>query len=121
MAHRSWVLGLVLGFALLGADPAVVQARKKINEKKYDEAIALLESANKAKPAPELNKALASAWMAKADASMYDPAAPPRVKYPTALRAYREALKYDKDNQKAKKNIVTIEDIYKQMGRPIPQ
>ena len=50
-----------------------------------------------------------------------DQNAPPRVKYPGALKAYREVLKYDKTNAKAKQNIATIEGIYKSMGRPIPQ
>jgi hypothetical protein len=52
---------------------------------------------------------------------MYNDALPPRQKYPTALRAYREVLKHDKDNAKARKGIATIEGIYKSMGRPVPQ
>ena len=59
--------------------------------------------------------------MAKADAFMNDDSAPPRIRYTTALRAYRETLKYDPANKKAQENIATIEGIYKQMGRPVPQ
>ena len=116
-------VSLIFAFSLtmLAADSVVDQARKKISEKKYDEAIAQLETANKTKPTPELKKALVDANMAKADAFMNDASAPPRVKYTTALRAYREVLKYDKTNKKAQENIATIEGIYKSMGRPIPQ
>ena len=42
-------------------------------------------------------------------------------KYPAALRAYRKALEFDKTNAKATANVKTIEDIYKSMGRPVPQ
>ena len=48
-------------------------------------------------------------------------ALPPMRKYPAALRAYRRVLELDKNNQKAKANVTQIEDVYKQMGRPIPQ
>ncbi len=119
LKHVSLIFAL--SFSLLAADSVVEQARKKVAEKKYDEAISQLETANKAKPAADLKKALADANMAKADAFMNDPAAPPRVKYTTALRSYREVLKYDKTNKKAQENISTIEGIYKSMGRPIPQ
>lgn len=105
----------------MAADSLVVEARKKIADKKYDEAIAQLEPAYKAKPTPELTKALADANLAKADAYMSDDATPPRAKYPGALKAYREVLKYDKNNKPAQEAIATIEGIYKSMGRPVPQ
>ena len=44
----------------------------------------------------------------------------PHVKYPGALKLYREALKVDPNNGEAKNNKDLIEGIYKQMGRPIP-
>ena len=121
MTLRNLVLGITLSAALFAANPVVEQARKKVAEKKYDEAITQLEGAYKAKPDAELKKALVDANMAKADSFMNDDAVAPRVKYPTALRAYREVVKYDKDNAKAKSNIATIEGIYKSMGRPAPQ
>ncbi len=121
MPWKKASLIIALSCALFGADAVVEQARKKVAEKKYDEAIAQLETANKAKPSVELKKALADANMAKADNFMNDPALPPRAKYTGALRAYREVLKYDKTNKKAQDNITTIEGIYKSMGRPIPQ
>lgn len=121
MVSRTF-LGLAFAVILGAADSAVEGARKKITEKKYDEAITLLETAHKAKPqSAELKKALGDAYLAKGDSFMYNDALPPRMKYPTALRAYREVLKYDKENKKAKQGIATIEGIYKSMGRPVPQ
>jgi len=121
MTFRTWVLGIAVTTVLLAADPAVNEARKKIADKKYDDAITQLEAAYKAKPSPDVKKTLADAYLAKADAMMADQSAPPRIKYPGALRSYRAVLKYDKDNAKAKEQIATIEGIYKSMGRPIPQ
>lgn len=118
MIRRNILLVLTMAGALLAADPAVDSARKKIADKKYDDAIAQLE---KAKPGADVNKTLADAWLGKADTIMNDNALPPRTKYPDALKAYRAVLKYDKDNKEATQSIKTIEDVYKSMGRPIPQ
>lgn len=113
---------LMIATALLAADPAVDQARKHLAAKKYDEAIAVLEPAHKKTPkSAEVNKALADAYLAKGDSFMYNDQVPPRMKYPTALKAYRQVLVYDKANKKAQANIDTIENIYKSMGRPVPQ
>ena len=120
MFRYSIVLVIALTGALMAAD-AVAEARKKVADKKYDEAIAQLEAEHKSKPRAEVKKALGEAYLAKADSFMYNDALPPRTKYPTALRAYREVLQYDKDNKKAQQGIATIEGIYKSMGRPVPQ
>lgn len=53
-------------------------------------------------------------------ATMNSPALPPRQKYPRALRLYREALRLDPRNREALANKKMIEDIYRQMGKPIP-
>lgn len=118
MTHRTVLLTITLAISLVAADATVDAAKKKIAEKKYDEAITQLD---KAKPTPEVKKALAEAYLGKGDSMMYNDAMPPRMKYPGALKAYREVLKYDANNKKAKDNIAMIEGIYKSMGRPIPQ
>jgi tetratricopeptide (TPR) repeat protein len=118
MIPRTLLLSTALACTLMAADATVDAAKKNITAKKYDEAIAQLE---KAKQTPEVKKTLADAYLAKGDSMMYNDAMPPRVKYPGALKAYREVLKYDKDNKKAHENVATIEGIYKSMGRPIPQ
>jgi len=117
---RTILLLFTLTAGLFAAD-TIAEAKKKISEKKFDEAITQLEVANKAKPTPALKTALIDANMAKADDFMANDSVPPRVKYTTALKAYREVLKYDPQNKKAKANVDTIEGIYKSMGRPIPQ
>ena len=120
MLSYKFLLSFALAGALLAVD-AVADAKKKVAEKKYDEAIAQLEAEQKAKPRAAVTKALAEANLAKADSFMYNDSLPPRAKYPVALRAYREVLKYDKGNKKAQQGIATIEGIYKSMGRPVPQ
>lgn len=107
-------LGLTLAFG-----GAVEDAQKLTKAGKFDDAIALLEKGDAKQPA--MTKALVDAHMGKADFFMNDPNSPPRVKYTTALKEYRKVLTYDKNNQKAATNIKTIEDIYKSMGRPVPQ
>ena len=98
---------------------AVEDAQKLVKDGKYDEAIALLEKGDAKQPA--VAKALIGAHMAKADFFMTNDSVAPRLKYTTALREYRKVLTYDKANKKATDNIKVIEDIYKSMGRPVPQ
>jgi len=52
---------------------------------------------------------------------MYDPATPPRTKYPAALGYYRKALALDPANKIAREDKKLVEDVYKQMGRPVPK
>jgi hypothetical protein len=44
-----------------------------------------------------------------------------KVKYPKALRLYREVLQTDPKNKEAKENKERIEMIYRSMGKPIPK
>lgn len=69
---------------------------------------------------PAKRKAFVSATVSYGTASMYSPILASKVKYRQALGLYREALKIDPKNKEALENKKTIEDIYKQMGRPIP-
>lgn len=123
MEFKRTVLSLVFAAAsLLAADPAVTQAKKELAAKNYDAAITGLQAATKANPkSAEIKATLVEALLAKADSIMYNEALPPRAKYPEALRNYRHVLTVDKENQKAKASISTIEGIYKSMGRPVPQ
>ena len=123
MNFTRTALLFALAVSVIAAEPAVVtQAKKQIAEKKYDAAIASLETATKTNPkSAEIKATLVDALLAKGDSIMYDDALPPRTKYPDALRTYRQVLTWDKENKKAQSNIATIEGIYKSMGRPIPQ
>lgn len=57
----------------------------------------------------------------EAETIMLDPALAPKDKYPKALGMFRDALKIDPGNVLATKSITLIEDIYKSMGRPVPE
>ncbi|MFY9234059.1 MAG: hypothetical protein WAO58_06325 [Fimbriimonadaceae bacterium] len=52
---------------------------------------------------------------------MYVESIPPGVRYPRALKLFREVTEVDPKNEEALKWIGTIEDIYKSMGRPVPK
>lgn len=119
---RRWILAASAATVLWAAGSPVQDAKKLIAEKKYDQAIATLEKAQKAQPkSVEVPKALAEAYVGQGDSFMENDALPPRMKYPQALKAYRKALEFDKTNKKAQTQIATIEGIYKSMGRPVPQ
>ncbi len=66
-------------------------------------------------------KAYIASALKLANDTMVSPPLAPRVKYPKAIRLYREVLKVDPKNKEALKNKKLIEDIYKSMGRPVPQ
>ena len=119
---RTWVLAAAAAATMWAANPSLQEAKKQIAAKRYDEAIVSLEKAHKAEPkSAEVQKAFADAYTGQGDTFMYNAALPPRMKYPQALKSYRKALEYDKTNKKAQTGISTIENIYKSMGRPIPQ
>lgn len=86
-------------------------------EKEYKAA----KAAYKAKPAEASKAALVKATVKFATATMTTTELGPKVKYPAALRLYREALKLDPKNKEALNNKQMIEDIYKSMHRPIPK
>jgi hypothetical protein len=52
---------------------------------------------------------------------MFDANVPPKEKYRPALKYYRRVLELDPKNDEAEKNKTRIEEIYTQMGMPIPQ
>ncbi len=87
-------------------------------EKAQSEADAAFQKA----PADEkVKKAYVEATVKLATETMLSPDLAPREKYSKALKFYRLALKADPKNAEALENSKMIEDIYKQMGRPVPQ
>ena len=121
---RKFILTSALAGSLLALEPKVVTEAKVMTKAgKHPEAIVALEGALKTSPKDTvaIKAALADANMALGDFNMFNEQMPPFRKYPAALRAYRQVLTYDKTNKKAATNIKTIEDIYKSMGRPVPQ
>ena len=95
--------GLVLGEAILTPTPGL------------DAEIARLEKTGGDK------KALAAAYVKRGAARLQDDRAATRAKYPAALKDFRRALAIDPSNGEAKKNAQTFEDIYKSLGRPVPE
>jgi len=52
---------------------------------------------------------------------MFEANVPPKEKYRPALKYYRKVLSLDPTNKEAEANKTRIEEIYTQMGLPIPQ
>ena len=51
---------------------------------------------------------------------MYEKSLTPDVRYPLALHAYRESLRWDPSNYRAKDNVAIIELVYKAVGKAVP-
>lgn len=64
---------------------------------------------------------LVEAYMKFGKYLMFDAPLSPRLKYRPSLRAFNRVLTLDKSNEEAAANKKQIEDIYTQMGQPIPK
>ncbi len=112
---------LTLMFAM-APNAVVEEAKKKIKDGKFDEAVAALEAEHKKSPSnAEVKTALGDAYAAQGESVMMNAQLPPFRKYPQSLRLFRKAVEFNPANKKAKENIATIEGIYKQMGREVPK
>jgi hypothetical protein len=110
------IAALVLAAALGVAQTASEKKLKQL-EKSYVTAKASLAKKPKDK---KVRDQFVTAGVKYGHESMVSPDLPPRLKYRQALRIYREVLKVDPKNEVAKKESDIIIQIYKQMGRPIP-
>lgn len=86
-------------------------------EKAYRAAKAVLA---KSPTNPKAKKDFAAIGAAYGHESMVSPVLTPHVKYPQALRIYREVLKVDPNQETAKSESALIIRIYKQLHRPVP-
>lgn len=66
-------------------------------------------------------KAVIEKNLAAGNYMMFEANVPPKEKYRPALKHYRKVLAVDPKNQEAMANKDKIEEIYTQMGLPIPQ
>jgi len=122
MLGKLLMTTMAAALLVLAANPKVTEAQAKVKAGKFEEAIAILDPLHKANPKDaEVNAALAGAHLKYGDSFMYNESLPPRQRYAPALKQYREVLVYDPANKDAKTKIDLIENIYKQMGRPVPQ
>jgi hypothetical protein len=62
-----------------------------------------------------------AAYMEFGNYMMFKAPVSPRIKYRPALKAYSRVLELEANNAEAAKNKKMIEDIYNQMGLPIPK
>ena len=97
-------------------------ANALVNTGNYEEGIKALDDIAKSSPSdPALKQSLITAHVKFGHYFMFNDTLAPKVKYPSALKHYREVLKLDPNNQDAKDNAQQIIDIYKMMGREVPQ
>lgn len=91
--------------------------------KKYDEAQLKALEAKLAKSPKDakLKAEVAEANYQVGHDTMMNPQLPPRMKYGAALKLLRRSLELNPKHAKAAADKKMIEDVYKQMGRPIPQ
>jgi len=89
---------------------------------KLEAAAAKLEKQWKARPKDaRLKLRVAEAYYTAGHEMMMSPKLPPRIKYRGALKHFRKALTLNPKHARAANEKKTIEDIYKSMGRPVPQ
>lgn len=115
------LIGIVLATGLVSAQaskPKDTKAELAKLEKSYKASKAAY--VKKPKDA-NLKKKYVQATVDFGTATMMSGDLTPKVKYPGALKLYREALKVDPKNKVALENKKMIEDIYRSMGREIPK
>jgi len=120
---------LIAAFALLiGCSEPKADAEKLkqaislVDSGSYQDGLdQLLEMAKTSPNDPALKISLIAAHMKFGHFYMFNDTLPPKVKYPNALKQYREVLKLDPNLQEAKDNAQQIIDIYKMMGREVPE
>lgn len=122
------LLLLTAAFVLTGcsekkADPAQLQhASALVDSGFYQQGLDELDAVAKASPNdPALKLSLISAHMKYAHFYMFNDTLGPKEKYPNALKHYRAVLKLDPNIQEAKDYAQQIIDIYKMMGRAVPE
>lgn len=104
-----------------------LQSENKSSGQTDEKAIELAKSADEAitKYAADKSEAaknnVITKCLAAANYIEFEANLPAREKYRPALKYYRKVLELDPDNADAEKNKKEIEDIYKQMGMPVPQ
>jgi len=127
MRKVAWLLAVCWTVLAPGAGVVAFQGKPKAGgaaaAPKYDEAKLKALEAKLAKSPKDakLKMEVAEASYQVGAGLMYNENLPPMMKYRPALKHFRRALELNPKHVKAAGDKKTIEDIYKQMGRPIPQ
>jgi tetratricopeptide (TPR) repeat protein len=96
-------------------------ANALVNTGNFEEGVKALDEMAKTSPNDAaLKQSLITAHLKYGHFFLMNDTLAPKVKYPNALKHYREVLKLDPNNQDAKDNAQQIVDIYKMMGREVP-
>lgn len=96
-------------------------ANALVNTGNFEEGVKALDEMAKTSPNDAaLKQSLITAHLKYGHFFLMNDTLSPKVKYPNALKHYREVLKLDPNNQDAKDNAQQIVDIYKMMGREVP-
>lgn len=114
--RKLFVAALALVSVLAVAQTAGMKKLKALEKSYLSAKSALAKSPKDAK----LKKKFITAGVKYGHECMTSQDLDRKLKYKYALRAYREVLKLDPDNEVAKPESELIISIYKQMGRPIP-
>ncbi len=96
-------------------------ANALVNTGNFEEGVKALDEMAKTSPNDAaLKQSLITGHLKYGHFFLMNDTLAPKVKYPNALKHYREVLKLDPNNQDAKDNAQQIVDIYKMMGREVP-
>ena len=97
------------------------QANALVESGNYEEGIQQLDELAKSSPDDQaVKQSQISAHMSYAKYFMENDTLSPKVKYPNALKHYRAVLRLDPNNKNAQDNANQIIEIYKMMGREVP-
>lgn len=117
------VIAVLAGCSEPKADAAKLNhANALVNTGNYEQGITALDELARSSPNDlALKQSMISAHMKFANYYMFNDTLSPKIKYPAALKHYRQVLNLDPENKDAKDNAQQIVEIYKMMGREVPE
>ncbi|MDA0986661.1 MAG: tetratricopeptide repeat protein [Bacteroidetes bacterium] len=98
-----------------------IKLTKLVDSGKYETALPIFDSLSTIYDDKNLKAAHVRSLVLYGNYLMYESDFPPKVKYPGALKQYKQALQIDPNNTEARENAKLITSIYSQMGREIPE
>ena len=120
-------LFLLIAIILIGCSnnnhiEKIAEANALISSGSYEKGIKILEDLNSTSGGEKnIISALANAHLQYGNFLMYNEEIDRKIRYMSALKEYRSALKLDNNLSEARSNAELIESIYTSMGREIPK